>query len=107
MAFIPREQPSDRELQLFARKVAVVVAVVIALALPWAARDVLILVAIAAVLAAGIAPAVHGVRVLGRHRFGRQIPRGTAMLVVYFPFLLQSMRRRDPERAGTLFNRRD
>ena len=51
-------------------------------------REVLILVFIAAVLAAGISPAVHRVRVLGRYRLHRNISRGAAAVIVYFPFLL-------------------
>src|SRR5205085_6053148 len=42
---------------------------------------------IAAVLAAGIAPAVHRVRVVGRHLLRRNIPRGGAVLLVYLPFV--------------------
>jgi predicted PurR-regulated permease PerM len=87
MAFVPREQSSPRELQLFARKVLIVASTILAIALLWAVRDVLILIAIAAVLAAGIAPAVQRVRILGRHRLHRHISRGTAVLIVYFPFL--------------------
>lgn len=74
-------------MRFFARKVLVVAAIAIAIALLWAVRDVLILIAIAAVLAAGIAPAVQRVRIVGRHWFHRNIPRGTAVLIVYFPFL--------------------
>jgi predicted PurR-regulated permease PerM len=87
MAFHPRDSPSSSELELFARKVAMVIAAAILLAILWAARDILILVFIAAVLAAGIFPAVHRVRVLGRHLLHRHISRGTAVLIVYFPFL--------------------
>ena len=58
------------------------------LLLLWDVREVLILVFIAAVLAAGISPAVHRVRVLGRYRLRRNISRGTAAVIVYFPFLL-------------------
>jgi predicted PurR-regulated permease PerM len=87
MAYVPREQPVDRELKLFARRILIIVAFGVGLALLWAVRDVLILIAIAAVLAAGIAPAVQRVRILGRHWFHRNIPRGTAVLIVYFPFL--------------------
>jgi len=87
MAFYPREPLNDRELQIFRRKVVFVIGVAIVLALLWAVRDVLILVAIAAVLAAGIAPAVHRVRILGRLWLHRNISRGTAVLLVYFPFL--------------------
>jgi predicted PurR-regulated permease PerM len=88
VAFYPRDQNSERDLYLFAKKVGVIVAVAMLLLLLWAVREVLILVFIAAVLAAGISPAVHRVRVLGRYRFHRNISRGTAAVIVYFPFLL-------------------
>lgn len=87
MAYLPREQPVDRELKFFASRILIIVAFAVGLALLWAVRDVLILIAIAAVLAAGIAPAVLRVRIIGRHWFHRNIPRGTAVLIVYFPFL--------------------
>ncbi len=87
MAFHPRESLYRSELELFTKKLGVVVAFAVVLALLWAARDVLILVFIAAVLAAGISPAVHRVRVWGRHLFHRNIARGTAVLIVYFPFV--------------------
>lgn len=83
MPFVPRG-----ELDLFARKTAIVLAFVAGAALLWSVRHVLILVFIAAVVAAGIAPAVHRVRVIGRHWLHRNIPRGTAVLVVYFPFAI-------------------
>lgn len=88
MSFYPREQSGDRDLYLFAKKVGVVVAVGLVLLLLWAVREVLILVFIAAVLAAGISPAVHRVRLLYRYRFRRNISRGTAAVIVYIPFLL-------------------
>jgi len=88
VAFYPREQGGDRDLYLFAKKVGVVVAVGLVLLLLWAVREVLILVFIAAVLAAGISPAVHRVRLLYRYRFRRNISRGTAAVIVYIPFLL-------------------
>lgn len=52
----------EGELELFAKKVAIVIAFVLALTLLRFVRDVLILVFIAAILAAGISPAVHRVR---------------------------------------------
>jgi len=88
VSFYPREQSGDRDLYLFAKKVGVVVAVGLVLLLLWAVREVLILVFIAAVLAAGISPAVHRVRLLYRYRFRRNISRGTAAVIVYIPFLL-------------------
>jgi len=88
MAFVPRDPQRRDELGVFTGKVFVVVGVVILLAILWAARHVLLLVVIAAALAAGIAPAVHRVRVVGRHLFHRNIPRGAAVLIVYFPFVV-------------------
>src|SRR5205085_12541613 len=88
MAFQPREERRTHDVELFIRKVGIVIFAIAAAALLWAVRDVVLLVFIAAVLAAGIAPAVHRVRVWGRHWFHRRVPRGTAVLLVYFPFLL-------------------
>jgi predicted PurR-regulated permease PerM len=88
VAFYPREQGSDRELYLFAKKAGIIAAIVLSLLLLWTVRDILILIFIAAVLAAGISPAVHRVRVIGRHWLRRNIPRGTAVLIVYVPFLV-------------------
>ena len=88
MAFQPRESLHRSELELFTRKVGIVVALAVLLAILWAARDVLILIFIAAVLAAGISPAVQRVRVWARHLFRRHIARGTAVLIVYLPFIL-------------------
>jgi len=75
------------DLVLFTKKVAVVTAFILVAALLWVVRDILILIFIAAVLAAGIAPAVHRVRILGRFWFHRNIQRGTAVMIVYLPFL--------------------
>jgi predicted PurR-regulated permease PerM len=91
MAFQPRDSLQRSELEMFVRKIGVVIAAAIAVALLWAARDVLILVFIAAVLAAGISPVVHRVRVWGRHLFHKHIPRGTAVLIVYLPFLVLAL----------------
>lgn len=88
MAFHPREAERHGELELFAKKVLIVAAAVLLLALLWVVRDVLVLVFIAAVLAAGIAPAVHRVRILGRYYLHRNIARGTAVMTVYLPFLI-------------------
>lgn len=85
MAFYPREQHS--ELELFVRKVAIVIAFAAGLALLYFVRQVLVLVFIAACLAAGIAPAVYWVRVRGRLWLHRNISRGVAVMLVYFPFL--------------------
>lgn len=89
MAYYPR--PADRprgELEIFARKVLIVAAVVSAVALLWAARDVVLLVFIAAALAAGISPAVRRVRIWWRYRFRRTLSRGAAVMIVYLPFLV-------------------
>ena len=88
MAFVPRPQAHDGELELFAKKVAIVVACGIALGVLWFARHVLILIFIAAIIAAGITPAVQRVRVAVRFYFHRNIRRGTAVAIVYFPFVL-------------------
>ena len=88
MAFVPRDPQHRDELGDFARKVFVVAGVIVLLAILWAARHVLFLIFIAAVLAAGIAPAVHRVRVIGRHLLHRNISRGAAVLIVYFPFVV-------------------
>jgi len=76
------------ELLFFAKKVAVVVAFGIALGILWLARDVVVLVFIAAAIAAGIAPAVQRVRIAVRFYFHRTIRRGMAVAIVYFPFVL-------------------
>jgi predicted PurR-regulated permease PerM len=76
------------ELALFAKKVAIIAAFGIALGTLWLARHVLILIFIAAIVAAGIAPAVQRVRIAVRFFFHRTIRRGTAVAIVYFPFVL-------------------
>jgi len=89
VALYPRgvERPRS-ELELFTRKVLIVVGVVAACAVIWFARDVLVLIFIAAVIAAGIAPAVRRVRILWRYQFRRKLSRGTAVMIVYLPFLM-------------------
>ena len=81
-------QPRTGELQLFAKKVAIVAAFALGILLLWCVREVLILVFIAAVLAAGIAPAVHKVQSLGRLWSHKRVARGTAVLIVYLPFVV-------------------
>ena len=76
------------ELELFTKKVLIVAGVVAVLLLLWAARDVAILVFIAAVLAAGISPAVRRVRVLWRFAFHKNLSRGAAVAIVYLPFVV-------------------
>lgn len=63
--------------------VAAVAAVVL-----WAARGVIVLVFIGAVIAAGIAPLVRKVRVRWRYQFHRSLSRGAGVAIVYLPFLL-------------------
>jgi predicted PurR-regulated permease PerM len=87
VAIYPREERQASELEVFAKKVAIIIALGILLVLLWAVRDILILVSIAAVMAAGIAPVVHRVRVVSRYWFHRNIHRGTAVMIVYFPFV--------------------
>lgn len=91
MPFYPRDPLRRGELELFAKKAAIIAAYVLIAAVLWAAREVVVLVFIAAVLAAGIAPAVHRVRVLWRHFFHRNLSRGAAVAVVYFPFLIGAL----------------
>jgi predicted PurR-regulated permease PerM len=79
---------SGSDLNLFARKVLIVAAVVVALGVLWAARAVLLLIFIAAVIAAGISPLVRAVRVRWRYHFHRKLSRGFAVMIVYLPFLV-------------------
>jgi predicted PurR-regulated permease PerM len=78
---------SSNELQTFTKKVLIVAGIGAAIALLWAAREVLVLVFIAGVLAAGIAPVVHRVRVRCRWGLRRNVSRGFAVMVVYLPFV--------------------
>lgn len=87
MTYFSRERTRG-ELDTFTRKVLIVVAVAAGLAILWEARGVLLLICIAAVLAAGIAPAVHAVRVRWRYQFRRNLSRGPAVMVVYLPFVI-------------------
>lgn len=86
MALQIRERPED-ELRLYAKKLALTIALAALLAVLWFARSVVILVFIAAVIAAGISPAVRRVRLLGRFYLKRNLPRGTAVMIVYLPFV--------------------
>lgn len=72
------------ELALFVKKVALVLLLV----LLWQVRSTIILLLISGILAAGIAPVVRRLRVLTRLYLHRKIGRGTAVLLVYLPFLL-------------------
>jgi predicted PurR-regulated permease PerM len=66
----------------------IVVGIAAAVSVLWFARDALLLVFIAAVLAAGISPVVRRVRILWRYNFRRKLSRGTAVMIVYLPFLV-------------------
>jgi predicted PurR-regulated permease PerM len=81
------ERPRS-ELEIFTKKVLILLGILAAAAVLWHARDVLLLIFIAAALAAGIAPAVRRVRVFWRHRFHKKLSRGAAVMIVYLPFLL-------------------
>lgn len=88
MAFQPRDIVQRAELDLFAKKLAIVIVAAVVVAILWAARPILILIFIAGVLAAGISPAVHRVRVWWRFLFDNNLPRSWAVLIVYLPFLV-------------------
>ncbi len=87
MVLDPRDRIRGGELDLFARKVLIAALIAAVLLLLWAARSVVVLIFLSAVLAAGIAPVVQRVRLWGRHFLHRNIPRGTAVLLVYLPLL--------------------
>ena len=86
----PRYRPERprSELELFAKKVLIVAAFITVGALLWYARDVVLLVFIAAALAAGISPAVRRVRLFWRYRFRRKLSRGAAVMIVYMPLVI-------------------
>ncbi|HYC92462.1 MAG TPA: AI-2E family transporter [Thermoanaerobaculia bacterium] len=89
MALYPRPVERPRgELELFVKKVLLLLGIAAGATVLWFARDVLVLVFIAAVLAAGIAPVVRRVRILWRFNFRRKLSRGTAVMIVYLPFLV-------------------
>lgn len=87
MVLDPRDRIRGGELDLFTRKVLIVALIAAVVLLLWAARGVVVLIFLSAVLAAGIAPAVQRLRLWGRHFLHRNIPRGTAVLLVYLPLL--------------------
>lgn len=76
------------ELELFTKKVLIVAAIVAVAAVLWFARDVVLLIFIAAALAAGIAPAVRRVRLFWRYQFRRKLSRGAAVMIVYMPLVI-------------------
>lgn len=79
------------ELQLFAKKTLIFFGVAVLVVFLWEVRRILVLLFIAGVLAAGISPAVHRLRVWVRHYLGKRIQRGTAVLLVYVPFVLTAV----------------
>lgn len=81
-----RSQADD--LKQFAKKAAIVAAVVAVAYCIWLIRHVLVLIYIAAVLAAGLSPVVRRVQITVRLWFKRRIRRGTAVLIVYLPFVI-------------------
>lgn len=90
------ELPAERDpgsvrtdsLKLFAKKVGIILLFAMGLLFLYSIRRVVILLFIAAVLAAGISPIVKRVMLLVRHHTGRRIQRGTAVILVYLPFLI-------------------
>jgi predicted PurR-regulated permease PerM len=84
----PSPVESRGELELFARKVLIVAVAAGVGVVLWAARGVIVLVFIAAVIAAGIAPLVRAVRLRWRYQFRRRLSRGAAVAIVYLPFLI-------------------
>ena len=88
MAQFPRPAGGRSELEIFTRKVLILLAAAAGALLLWNARDVMLLIFIAGVIAAGIAPVVRWVRVRWRYNFRRQLSRGQAVMIVYLPFLI-------------------
>lgn len=84
----PRPAGGRSELDIFLRKVLILMAAAAGALLLWNARDVLLLIFIAGVIAAGISPAVRRVRILWRYQFRKPLQRGSAVMIVYLPFLL-------------------
>ena len=89
---LPRERDTGSvrtdSVKLFAKKVGIVLLFAMGLLFLYSIRRVVILLFIAAVLAAGISPIVKRVMLLVRHHTGRRIQRGTAVILVYLPFLI-------------------
>src|SRR5437763_14885735 len=66
------------------KTVAVVTAVVLLLIVLWAARDVLMLVYVSALIAMGFSPLVRDIeRSSAKEGRGRRVPRALAILLVY------------------------
>ncbi|HYI11271.1 MAG TPA: AI-2E family transporter [Thermoanaerobaculia bacterium] len=72
------------QMRIFAKKVALLLALLLA----WHIRGIVVLLLVAGVLAAGIAPAVARVQVLVRRYLHRRVRRSTAVLLIYLPFFL-------------------
>ena len=76
---------SDQDqLRVFAKKLGLVLLLLVL----WQIREIVILLLVSGILAAGIAPLVARVRVVARHRLHRRMPRSAAVLLVYLPILL-------------------
>ena len=89
MPYYPRPTERPRgELELFTKKVLILCGIAAGVAVLWFARDVLLLVFIAAALAAGISPVVRRVRIYWRYQFRKKLTRGPAVMIVYLPFLI-------------------
>lgn len=71
-------------MRVFAKKIAILLALVLA----WHIREIVVLLIVAGVLAAGIAPAVARVQVLVRHYLHRRLGRSKAVLIVYLPLFV-------------------
>lgn len=76
--------PDHDQMRVFAKKVALILLLI----LLWSIRQIVLLLLISGVLAAGIAPAVARLRVLVRLYFHKRIRRSTAVLLVYLPLLV-------------------
>lgn len=81
-------QPPTDDLALFAKKALVLALVAVGALVLWRIRHVLVLIYIAAVLAAGLSPAVRRVQVTVRMWTRKRIKRSTAVLIVYLPFVI-------------------
>lgn len=90
-AAAPLARPAGEELWIFKRKILLVVTAAGLVLLSWAVRDILILIFIAGVLAAGISPVIRRVRALTRFYLHRRMSRGTAVATVYLPFVLGAL----------------
>lgn len=83
-----RDERQGGDLEEFAKKITVVMAIAAGFFCLYLIRHVLVLIYIAAVLAAGISPAVRRVQIVVRLWTKRRIRRGTAVMIVYLPFVV-------------------